>query len=103
MPEQNFTYLLCFPTSSKNAVFPTIFQTNLPSLTDAEQEVRGSIPRLATWVSEIGYLLLPSHDMAEIPLKRRKTPIQQKQQQQQYRLQSINVHRYLSSSENYRQ
>ena len=37
----------------------------------AEQEVRGSIPRLATWISEIGYLLLPSRDMAEIPLKRR--------------------------------
>ena len=35
----------------------------------AEQEVRGSI---AT-ISEIGYLLLPSRDMAEIPLKRRKS------------------------------
>ena len=33
-----------------------------------EQEVRGSIPGLATWISEIGYLLLPSRDMAEIPL-----------------------------------
>ena len=42
----------------------------------AEQEVRGSIPGLATWISEIGYLLLPSRDMAEIPLKRRKSPIQ---------------------------
>ena len=37
----------------------------------AEQEVRDSIPGLATTISEIGYLLLPSHDMAEIPLKRR--------------------------------
>ena len=36
-----------------------------------DQEVRGSIPGLATWISEIGYLLLPSRDMAEIPLKRR--------------------------------
>ena len=42
----------------------------------AEQEVRGSILRLATWISEIGYLLLPSRDMAEIPLKRRKPSIQ---------------------------
>ena len=42
----------------------------------AEQEVRGSIPGLATWISEIGYLLLPSRDMTEIPLKRRKSPIQ---------------------------
>ena len=42
----------------------------------AEQEVRGSIPRLATWISEIGYLLLPSRDTAEIPLKRRKSSIQ---------------------------
>ena len=38
----------------------------------AEQEVRGSIPR----ISEIGYLPLPSRDMAEIPLKRRKSSIQ---------------------------
>ena len=42
----------------------------------AEQEVRGSIPRLATWISEIGYLPLPSRDMAEIPLKRHKSSIQ---------------------------
>ena len=42
----------------------------------AEQGVRGSIPRLATWISEIGYLPLPSRDMAEIPLKRRKSSIQ---------------------------
>ena len=41
----------------------------------AEQEVRGLIPGLATWISEIGYLLLPSRDMAEIPLKRRKSSI----------------------------
>ena len=39
----------------------------------AEQEVRGSIPSLAATISEIDYLLLPSHDMAEIPLKRRKS------------------------------
>ena len=36
---------------------------------------RGSIPGVATWISEIGYLLLPSRDMAEIPLKRRKCSI----------------------------
>ena len=42
----------------------------------AKQEDRGSIPGLATWISEIGYLLLPSRDMAEIPLKRRKSSIQ---------------------------
>ena len=30
----------------------------------AEQEVRGSIPYLANWISEIGYLLLQSRDMA---------------------------------------
>ena len=41
-----------------------------------EQEVQGSRPGLATWISEIGYLLLPSRDMAEIPLKRRKSSIQ---------------------------
>ena len=35
-----------------------------------------SIPRLATWISEIGYPLLPSRDMAEIPLKRHKSSIQ---------------------------
>ena len=45
----------------------------------AEQEVRGSIPRLATWISEIGYLPLPSRDMAEIPLKRRKSSIKPNQ------------------------
>ena len=42
----------------------------------AEQEVRGSIPGLPTWISEIGYLLLPSRDMAEIPVERRKSSIQ---------------------------
>ena len=45
----------------------------------AEQEVRGSIPRLATWISEIGYLPLQSRDMAEIPLKRRKSSIKPNQ------------------------
>ena len=44
----------------------------------AEQEVRGSIPRLVTSPSEIGYRLLPSRDMAEIPLKRRKSSIKPK-------------------------
>ena len=39
----------------------------------AEQEVRGSIPGLASWISEIGYLLLQSRDMADIPLKRRES------------------------------
>ena len=39
----------------------------------AEQEVRGSIPGLAATISEIGYLLLPSRDMAERSLKRRKS------------------------------
>ena len=39
----------------------------------AEQEVRGSISRLAAWISEIGKFLLPSRNMAEIPLKRRKS------------------------------
>ena len=38
----------------------------------SEQEVRASIPGLAATISEIGYLLLPSRDMAEIPLKRCK-------------------------------
>ena len=48
----------------------------------AEQEARGSIPSLATWISEIGYLPLPSRDIAEIPLKRRKSSIQQTNQSQ---------------------
>ena len=63
--------------------FPLFLQTKLNaywhgllSSSLAEQEVRSSIPRLATWISEIGYLLLPSHDMAEIPLKQRKISIQ---------------------------
>ena len=37
---------------------------------------RDPIPDLATWISEIGYLLLLSRNMAEIPLKRRKSSIQ---------------------------
>ena len=41
-----------------------------------EQEVRGSIPGLATWISEIGYLMLPSRDIDEIPLEPRKSSIQ---------------------------
>ena len=39
----------------------------------AEQEIRGSIPGLIDTISEIGYLLLPSHDRAERLLKRRKS------------------------------
>ena len=39
----------------------------------AEQEVQSSIPGLAATISEIGYLLLPSRDMAERLLKRRKS------------------------------
>ena len=31
----------------------------------AEQEVQGSIPGLAATISDIGYLLLLSHDMAK--------------------------------------
>ena len=47
----------------------------------AEQEVQDLIPRLATWILEIGYLLIPSRDMAEIPLKRPKSTIQPTNQQ----------------------
>ena len=39
----------------------------------AEQGIRGSIPALATRISEIEYLLLPSRDMAERLLTQRKT------------------------------
>ena len=39
----------------------------------AEKEIRGSIHSVATTISEIGYLLLPSRDIAEISLKRRKS------------------------------
>ena len=42
----------------------------------AEKEVQGLIPRLATWISEIDYLLLPGRNMAEKPLKRHKSSIQ---------------------------
>ena len=38
-----------------------------------EQEVWGSIPGLAATISEIGYLLLLSRDMAERSLKRPKS------------------------------
>ena len=43
----------------------------------AEQEVLGLIPGLIATISEIGYLLLPSHGMAERSLKRLKTTNQQ--------------------------
>ena len=49
----------------------------------AEEEVRGSISGLVAMISETGYLLLPSRDMAEIPLKRRKSSIQQTNQTNQ--------------------
>ena len=39
----------------------------------SDQEVRGSIAGLAAIISNIGYLLLSSCDMAEISLKRRKS------------------------------
>ena len=42
----------------------------------AEQEVRGPIPGLTNWISEIGYLLHSSRDMAEILLMQRKSSIQ---------------------------
>ena len=38
-----------------------------------EQGVWGSIPGLTTWISEIGYLLLPSRDITERLFKRRKS------------------------------
>ena len=44
-----------------------------PAGEGAGQEIRGSIPSLVATISEIGYLLLSSHDMAEISLKRRKS------------------------------
>ena len=53
----------------------------------AEQEVRSSIPGLATWISEIDFLLPPSPDMAEIPLKWRKSSMQPTKQR------SMNLHR----------
>ena len=46
----------------------------------AEQEARDSIPNITTTmttISEIGYLLLPSHNLAEISPKRRKSSKQQ--------------------------
>ena len=57
----------------------------------AEQGVRGSIPRLATWISEIGYLPLPSRDVAEIPLKRRKSSIQPTNQKTMHKI-NENIH-----------
>ena len=57
---------------------------SIPRLATWISEVRGSIPRLAAWISEIGYLLLPSRDMAEIPLKWRKSSIQPTNQPKMY-------------------
>ena len=48
----------------------------------AEQEIRGSIPGLVDTISEIGYLLLPRHDMAERSLKRPKPSKQLTNQRQ---------------------
>ena len=39
----------------------------------AKQAVQVLIPGLATTISEIGFVLLPSHDIAEKLLKRRKS------------------------------
>ena len=69
----------CFEILSWNyAYFVLIYYRSSSSVVTlhpwlAEQEVRGYIPRLATWISEIGYLPLSSRDMTEIPLKRRKS------------------------------
>ena len=51
----------------------------------AAQEARGSIPGLAATISEIGYLLLPSRDMAERLLKRRKSSKQPTKQAKNFR------------------
>ena len=72
---------LLFPFFPLLAVLYPPFLAELLSSWLAEQEVRGSIPHLATWISEIGYLPLPSRDMAEIPIKRRKSSIKPTNQQ----------------------
>ena len=41
-----------------------------------KQEVRVSILGLVATISEIAYLLLPSRNVTEIPLKRRKSSLQ---------------------------
>ena len=43
----------------------------------AEQEARDSIPNFTTTISEIGYLQLPSPNLAEISPMRRKSSEQQ--------------------------
>ena len=43
----------------------------------AEQEAPDSISNLTTTISDISYLLLPSHNLAEISLKWRKSLEQQ--------------------------
>ena len=43
----------------------------------AEQEARDSIPNITTTISEIGYLLLPSLNLAEISPKLLKSSEQQ--------------------------
>ena len=58
------------PTPFNSNSHPSCFCTKLWSKT---QGVWGSILCLAATISEIGYLLLPSRDMAEISLKRRKS------------------------------
>ena len=53
-------------------------------------EARVSIPGLTTTISEIGYLLLPSRDMAEI--LRRKSSIQPTNQSHTQHVQRNIVH-----------
>ena len=60
-------------SQSYNALYIHTCSIALSSL-HAEQEARGSITGLAATITEIGYLLLPSRDMVEISLKRRKSP-----------------------------
>ena len=65
----------------------------------AEQEVWlwGLIPRLSTWISEIGYPLLSSFDMAEIPLKQCKSSVQPTNLHQQIETSRILWLKYICS------
>ena len=60
-----------------NVIYPVVGKEGLRvgplSSWLAEQEVWSSIPGLAATISQTGYLLLPSCDMAERMLKRRKS------------------------------
>ena len=66
--------LCCQADWNSNGVVPTVVKFLL-----AEQEARDSIPNLTTTISEsdIGYLLLPSDNLAEISPKRCKSSEQQ--------------------------